>query len=525
MSRFEIKIVAALLLIAIIPLGASVYLVGQVIEVSDRVAEGQTRRLSRPLERAAGAYRGLIAARKRTFKLLGTLLAQDAALLAALGSPVSNAAAPHKQGPDRIGGGARLEQLLGENPEIGRVELLDASGAVLLSRKRTPGFSAEAFRDLRLDFPLAAGDQRERGQAAAPDAGVAARRLRVTFYTPRAPFKDFRKLGQAQRATGQINRLRDDLGGFYLTAFLIMFGAVALLATGLGLFIARRTGRRVAVLAAATRKVAEGDLSTRVQLRTKDEVGDLARAFNEMVQQIEESGERITYLEKIGAWQEIARRLAHEIKNPLTPIQLAVQQLHSKYDGDDPRFSRLLDDARDIITEEVDGLRRLVQAFSAFAKLPSVQPEPVDINALVDDFFKSHVELQQRCQIDWTPLPAPCEVQVDRMLIKHVLYNLVENAIQAAEDADSLAELRIVLTVRRRPSARRLELRVADNGPGMDGETARQVFNPYFTTKDRGTGLGLAIVKKIILEHRGTIAFDSSVGGGTSFSLTLPLSG
>jgi len=514
MSRFEIKIVAALLLLAVIPLGASVYLVGQVIEASDRVAEGQTLRLARPLERAAGAYRGLIEARKRTFKLLGTLLSRDAALIAALGRRSADAGA-------RPGTQRRLEQLLQAHPEVGRLELLDAGGAVLLGHKRQPGFSPRSFRDLRLDFPITAAAPPD--AAVAPGAVLAARRLRVTFHTPRAPFEDFRQLGRAQRATRQINRLRDDLGGFYLTVFLIMFGAVALLATGLGLFIARRTARRVTVLAQATRKVAEGDLETRVQLNTKDEMGDLARSFNEMVQQIKESGDRITYLEKIGAWQEIARRMAHEIKNPLTPIQLAVQQLHSKYDGDDPRFTRLLDDARDIITEEVDGLRRLVQAFSAFAKLPSVQPEPVDINALVDDFFKSHAELQQRGHIDWTPLPTPCEVLVDRMLIKHVLFNLMENAIQAAEEADSLDELRIVLTARRREPARRLELRVSDNGPGMDAETARQVFNPYFTTKERGTGLGLAIVKKIILEHRGTIAFDSSLGGGTSFSLMLPL--
>jgi len=305
--------------------------------------------------------------------------------------------------------------------------------------------------------------------------------------------------------------------------FLIIFGAVALVATGLGLFIARRTTRRVAVLAQATRKVAAGDLETRVHLRTRDELGDLASSFNEMVQRIKESGERIAYLEKVGAWQEIARRLAHEIKNPLTPIQLAVQQLHRKYRGEDPEFARTLEDAHDIITEEVDGLRRLVQAFSAFAKLPSVQPSPVELELLVDDFLKSHSELSEQAHIEWSPDASVARqaVLVDRMLIKHVLFNLVENAIHAAQEAGSLDQLRVVLQAH--VAGRSVMLTVEDNGPGMDPETARRVFDPYFTTKERGTGLGLAIVKKIVLEHRGFIVVDSRPGGGTRFTLSLPL--
>jgi nitrogen fixation/metabolism regulation signal transduction histidine kinase len=498
MSRFEIKIVVALLLIAVIPLAASVYLVGQVIKVSDSVTEGLTQRLTRPLDRAAQAYRGLFEARKRTFRLQGQLMALDTELHRGL------------QPLDVLALERRLGHLTETEPDVGQMEVLDPGGHVVARRERARPFSATTHRHLRVELPL--------GEAPSYH-------LRLTFFTPRQPFEDFRQLGAAQRTSAAITTLRDELATYYRVVFLINFGAVALVATGLGLFISRRTTRRVAILAQATRRVAAGDLETRVHLRTRDELGDLARLFNEMVRQIKESGERITYLEKIGAWQDIARRLAHEIKNPLTPIQLAVQQLHRKYQGDDAAFKRMLDDARDIITEEVDGLRRLVEAFSAFAKLPNVQPEPVELGALVDDFLKSHTELGQHARIIWTPRPteSATPVLVDRMLIKHVLFNLVENAIHAAEERGTLDRLVVTLAARIDLDASRVELEVSDNGPGMDQATARRAFDPYFTTKERGTGLGLAIVKKIVLEHRGSIVLETAPGQGARFRLALPL--
>ncbi len=496
MSRFEIKIVAALLLIAVIPLVASVLLVGQVIRVSDGVAEGQTRRLVGPLEDSAAAYRQLFETLKTSFKLRAELLSRDPDLQLAL------------EQRDLAAATQRLQKLLGKTRALGRVEVRDARGKVVARAFKKTAFGGTKYRDLELDLPLTKGHV-----------------MRVIFFTPRKPFDDFARLDKARRTALQMTYLRDELSTYYTTVFLIIFGAVLLLTTIIGLVIARRTTRRVAVLAGATRKVAEGDLETRVELTSRDELGDLATAFNEMVQQIRASRERITYLEKIGAWQEIARRLAHEIKNPLTPIQLAVQQVHRKYQGDDERFARMLDDARDIVTEEVDGLRRLVQAFSAFAKLPTVQPEAVEVNALVDDFLKSRSEMQQTANLGWEPAEAGIEVQVDRMLIKNALFNLVENAIMAADEAGSAEDLQVSLTTRHEPDRGRLALIVEDNGPGMAAEVAARVFDPYYTTKEKGTGLGLAIVKKIILEHGGSIEVESDEGQGARFTIWLPLAG
>lgn len=501
MSRFEIKIVAALLVIAIIPLATSVVLVGQVIRVSNSFAEGQIQYLAEPLERSAEAYRGLFSARKRVFLLEARLMAADPELTRLLSVEAMST--------DTLDALSRRLRILGEEHRgVGQIELRGPMGKVLVSVDRSSGFSADAYRDLRLIRAV---------------QGVLGYKLYLTFFTPRAPFEDFRSLGQAQGSADHLTALRDELSTYYRVAFFIIFGAVLVVATALGIFISRRTTRRVAVLAAATNKVAEGDLDTRVEIRAHDELGDLATAFNQMVRQVKESRERIAYLEKIGAWQEIARRLAHEIKNPLTPIQLAVQQVHSKYSGDDPKFQALLEDARDIVFEEIAGLRRLVQDFSAFAKLPSVQPEPVDINALVDDFFKSHQDLKERSRLTWNPVAPPQMVLVDRMLIKHVLYNLVHNALEAGEEAGLTDPVKVTLTAAVDRRRQRATLTVSDDGPGMTAEVAERVFEPYFTTKEKGTGLGLAIVKKIILEHRGTITVRSTIGSGTAFVVTLPL--
>ncbi|MFH1132514.1 MAG: ATP-binding protein, partial [Pseudomonadota bacterium] len=493
MSRFEIKIVAALLLIAVIPLVASVILVGPVIRVTDSVSEGQVRRLTEPLTQAAQAYRNLFEARKKSFKLQARLMSGDKDLKEYVAKD------------DRKKLVTQLTKLVEKENELGRMCVLDKAGHEIGCSKKVRDFSPSEYRDLRLRVDLIDGTV-----------------LALYFFTPQGPFKHFAALGNAQRMAAEIASLRGDLSTFYRVAFFVMFGAVLLVATALGTFIARRTARRVAVLAGATRQVAAGDLEIQVERSSGDELGELAEAFNEMVHELKQNREKIGYLEKIGAWQEVARRLAHEIKNPLTPIQLAVQQLHQGYHGKDERFQQLLDDARDIIKEEVDGLRRLVQAFSSFAKLPSVQPEPMELNALVDDFLKSYGESMERGHVNWSPPKGSCRVLVDRMLIKHLLFNLVENAVQAAEEVGK-EDLRVNMSAMLHYERMQVTIVVSDNGPGMTKETAARAFEPYFTTKVEGTGLGLAIVKKIVLEHQGNISVESVPGEGTHFRITLPL--
>ena len=181
------------------------------------------------------------------------------------------------------------------------------------------------------------------------------------------------------------------LPGIVRGLLLLLLGMLGF-ATVLGLLVARRATGRVAALRDAAHRVGAGDLSVRVAPRGNDELDELARAFDVMVAELGDARSRLGYLQKVSAWQEVARRLAHEIKNPLTPIQLAVQELGSKYRGDDAEYRRLLATAQEILNEEVGAIRRLVDDFSAFAKLPKVEPAPVDLAQVVEDFARAHPE-------------------------------------------------------------------------------------------------------------------------------------
>jgi nitrogen fixation/metabolism regulation signal transduction histidine kinase len=297
---------------------------------------------------------------------------------------------------------------------------------------------------------------------------------------------------------------------------------------GVGTFFARGVTVRIDELAEATHRVGAGDLSVRVKARGADEIADFARAFNRMLAEVEAGRARIEYLQRIGAWQGMARRLAHEIKNPLTPIQLAVQEIHRRYQGQDPEYEKLLDTSLEIVEDEVGTLRRLVTEFSDFARLPRADLADADLReflerqrerlTLGDDEAR---DSERDSQLDLAPgvglgfdLPKdgkPAMVLLDHLMFRRVLINLVRNAMQAIGPAGAgKGEVRVSL----RRSGNYWEIDVDDNGPGIDPDLHGAVFDPYVTSKNEGTGLGLAIVKKIVMEHGGTVrALDGPLGG------------
>src|SRR5262245_38369807 len=353
----------------------------------------------------------------------------------------------------------------------------------------------------------------------AGEPGAEPRILELTFGISRDIYANFLALREAMEREHELDRVLP----VYLPPMFRGFGwallGVLVVATILGLWVARRATGRVAALRDAAHRVGAGDLSVRVAPRGNDELDDLGRAFDVMVAELGDARSRLGYLQKVSAWQEVARRLAHEIKNPLTPIQLAVQELASKYRGDDPAYGRLLATAQEILNEEVGSIRRLVDDFSAFAKLPKVEPAPVDLAQVVEDFARSHPEWQEYLKVERNgQVGALC----DRMLLRNVLANLVENAVQAAEAAGRRPEIR--LAVSDSPAERGARLTVDDNGPGVPADARERIFDPYVTTKEHGTGLGLAIVRKIVLDHGGDVHVDDQPSplGGARFVVTLP---
>jgi two-component system nitrogen regulation sensor histidine kinase NtrY len=299
----------------------------------------------------------------------------------------------------------------------------------------------------------------------------------------------------------------------YVVLVLMMLAAAPLV----GWVFARHVTRRVARLHEAAGRVGAGDLTVRLAPKGKDELAQLGRAFDGMVAELAHARSRLEYLQKVSAWQEVARRLAHEIKNPLTPVQLAVQELASKYAGDDASYRRLLDTATEILREEIGSLRRLVDDFSAFAKLPEVEPTPIDLHVLVTEILRLQPEWQSFVTVEpsATPVPAMC----DRTLFRRVIANLVENAVAAAQGAGRTPEIRIRIEAR----SGRAAVAVADNGPGV-AETDRQhIFDPYVTHRAGGTGLGLAIVRKIVIDHGGDVSVGATPAGGALFTVELPI--
>jgi two-component system, NtrC family, nitrogen regulation sensor histidine kinase NtrY len=464
----QTKAILALLAIAGAPLVASVILVRQVAVVAQSVAVGEAERLHGALDRAREAYVEAARARKSAFQHAAEEVAERPALRKACLGRASDADID-----------ALLAAELDLDPALAQAALALPGRMV---RRARPAPVSEALR-LTADRPL-----RE-----APSCAV-----ELTYQTEAgaALAADFQDLGEALRAHRQLERIRRDLPPSYQLAFVVVVGGFALATTLVAILFARRVARRIDRLVAATRRVAEGDLETRVADAGKDELGDLARAFDDMVGELAIQKEQIEYLQKIGAWQEVARRLAHEIKNPLTPIQLAVQELHKTYRGEDPRYQKTLDDSRDIVEEEIAGLRRLVDAFSGFAKLPRVEPRPLDLAVVVEDVVREQRDLEPEVTLTIAAPAAPVMILGDRMLLRRVLVNLVENARQAGAHAVTLAWS---------AEGENARLTVDDDGSGVPPELAVKIFDPYVTTKPHGTGLGLAIVKKTILEHGGTI--------------------
>ncbi|MDY0000518.1 MAG: ATP-binding protein [Polyangia bacterium] len=284
-----------------------------------------------------------------------------------------------------------------------------------------------------------------------------------------------------------------------------------------GALVVRRVTGRLSKVAVAAGAVAEGDLTVTLPPGPADEVGDLVRAFNRMTSDLREARESLLRAERIAAWQDIARRIAHEIKNPLTPIQLSIETLRRAHRAGRKDFEEILEESTATILEEVQRLRRIVTEFSQFARMPKPTLGPCELNEVI----RAAVTLYEgESLLVKTDLAAGLpEVDADREQLMQVLHNLLANARDATR-ATSSPEVRVVsyrLT-------HGVGFTVEDNGHGFDATVREQIFTPYFTTKaESGTGLGLAIVHRIVVEHGGTIEVSGAPGRGARFAVSLPL--
>jgi signal transduction histidine kinase len=301
-----------------------------------------------------------------------------------------------------------------------------------------------------------------------------------------------------------------------LLAFLGALAAGTAAGALAGRALAARVTRPVEALRDAAARVAAGDLGARAEVRASGEVGELVRAFNEMSGELADGRRKLAQAERIAAWREVARRLAHEIKNPLTPIAMSVETLRDALDRRRPDFREIFEEATRAVSDEVRRLKRIVDEFSRFARLPAPERAPIAPDELVAAVLALFPEPPPGVTMAREVEPGLPPVLADRDQILQVLLNLVRNALEAMPGGGALS-------VRAARAADGVAFAVSDAGPGIAPEELARVFEPYFTTKAGGTGLGLAIAQRIAEEHGGRLEAASAPGRGATFTLTLPV--
>ena len=289
------------------------------------------------------------------------------------------------------------------------------------------------------------------------------------------------------------------------------------LAGGLALSLSRRISGPIRDLTEATRRIAGGDLEARVATVSRDELKALVDSFNQMASDLERQRHDLERSNRLAAWAEMARQVAHEVKNPLTPIQLSTEHLQRVWRDGAADFGATLAACTDTILRQVRTLRGIVTEFSAFARPPAPDPEEVDLGRLVADAVRPYgTALPVGVSLDLEvarPLPG---LRVDRRLVSRAVVNLVENALHAVGDGG-----RIVVKVA--ATNGNLEVAVEDDGPGLPADALARAFEPFFSTKSNGSGLGLALVRRVAEDHGGSATLTSTPGQGTQARILLPL--
>jgi signal transduction histidine kinase len=289
-----------------------------------------------------------------------------------------------------------------------------------------------------------------------------------------------------------------------------------LLGAAIGLWIAERIGDPVKRLTRATRSIARGDFDARIAVRSADEFRRLVDAFNRMAGELKAQRERLERTHRLEAWAEMARQVAHEIKNPLTPIQLSADHLRRVHADRGEPLSPVFEECVDSILSQVRLLRQIASEFSSFATAPTARPTVVSAADLVEEVVHPYrIGLGQRIAIDVAvPRELP-PVHVDRTLVARALSNVIENALHAMPGSGQLSIAGSV-------ENSWVSLRVRDTGVGMDRDALARVFEPYFSTKATGTGLGLSIARRNVELSRGSITVESEKGRGTTVTIRLP---
>lgn len=311
--------------------------------------------------------------------------------------------------------------------------------------------------------------------------------------------------------------------GFYETElenFLIRLGQVYLfmliIAFGIAYFLSSYITQSLKTIADKINETNLNQKNEKIVLKANSkEINLLIEAYNEMVDKLEQSAVKLAQSEREEAWREMAKQVAHEIKNPLTPMRLTVQSFQRKFDPTDPDLKQKLNDYSQTLIQQIDTMSSVASAFSNFASMPAQQNETLNVVQVVelalDIFNEEYVVFESKEERIIS--------KIDRTQLIRIITNLVKNAIQSIPENQH--EKSVLVTVKREKN--NVLIVVRDNGIGIEKHHFSRIFEPKFTTKNSGMGLGLGIIKNIIENYKGTITFESEFGRGTTFTVSLPI--
>ncbi len=318
---------------------------------------------------------------------------------------------------------------------------------------------------------------------------------------------------------GNSRRTYVELKRHIRSAALLVGGGGIVLAILLSSWAAGRVTRPVERLALAAQEVAAGNWNARVEVSGRDELAQLADSFNRMTAELLGQKERLVQAERVAAWRELARRLAHELKNPLFPLQLTVENLVRARQRNPEQFEEVFRESSRTLLAEISNLKDIIGRFSEFSKMPQPHLQPAQVNDVMRDvaqLFQAQLQAPGRAKIS-------CELQLDPFLEPAVadaelLHRAISNLVLNAMDAMSQGG---VLTLRTRGEGGKVLIEVADTGSGLTPDECERIFTPYYTSKQHGTGLGLAIVQSVVSDHGGRIRVESQPGRGATFVIEL----
>jgi nitrogen fixation/metabolism regulation signal transduction histidine kinase len=310
------------------------------------------------------------------------------------------------------------------------------------------------------------------------------------------------------------NNIRQLLIYFYAAFFLPTILMTAIIAIS----FTRRITHPIVELTDATQRVADGDFSFQILSSRNDELGILIRSFNSMVQDLEKTRQALVRNEKISIWQNMAQQLAHEIKNPLTPIKLSAERVLRRWQTNPEQIGEILESSMMAIIQETEGLSVLLNEFRTLSKPMEPSNSLTNLKESVDEVINAYSGSFPNVKFNIAHIQ-DIQVKIDKHRLSQILTNLVINAVDSMSGNGEI-ELRSDIVKKREVCYCRIS--VKDSGKGIGEEEGKQIFTPYFTTKTSGTGLGLPIVERIVTDHGGTIWFDSALGIGSTFYIDLP---